>query len=194
MRWKSWTKPFLQRRKPFREGRSAILLFGAWKPAMLRNFPELLNAVGREFEAAGEVMDGHAASYRVVVEGRPQDLSLMLQDEVYRIVREVIRNAFTHAAASHIEVEIRYDRGSASLACPRRWQRDRSQDPGGRRTSGHFGIPGMRERAQRLVAIGVLERVGAGTEVQLTVPAAIAYEKRRHERRFLLFHWAGSDE
>jgi signal transduction histidine kinase len=49
------------------------------------------------------------------VEGRQQDLSPMLQDEVYRISREVIRNAFAHAAASHIEVEVRYDQDHLRL-------------------------------------------------------------------------------
>jgi hypothetical protein len=53
----------------------------------------------------------------------------------------------------------------------------------------------MRERAQRIGArLDFWSEIGAGTEVQLTVPAAMAYEKRRHHRRFRLFHRAGSDE
>ena len=39
----------------------------------------------------------------------------MLQDEVYRISREVIRNAFAHAAAGRIEMEIRYDQDQLRL-------------------------------------------------------------------------------
>jgi signal transduction histidine kinase len=76
----------------------------------------------------------------------------MLQDEVYRISSEVIRNAFAHAAASHIEVEVRYDQDHLRLRV-----RDDGKgiDPkvieaGGQ--SGHFGIPGMREPAQRIGA------------------------------------------
>ena len=33
----------------------------------------------------------------------------LLQDEVYRIARELLRNAFRHAQAGRIEVEIRYE-------------------------------------------------------------------------------------
>ena len=174
------------------EGRSAIQDLRP-EPAAQRNLPELLNAVGRELAAAHE-LNGHASSYRVVVEGKQKDLSPMLQDEVYRISREVIRNAFAHAAASHIEVEIRYDQDQLRLRV-----RDDGKgiDPkvlaGGQ--PGHFGIPGMRERAQRIGArLDFWSEVGAGTEVELTVPASMAYQKRRDGRRFRLFHLAGRDE
>ena len=92
-------------------------------------------------------------------------MSLMLQDEVYKIAREVIRNAFQHAAASHIEVEIRYDEDQLRLRI-----RDDGKgiDPkilkaGGQ--SGHWGIPGIRERAQRIGSrLEFWSEVGAGTE------------------------------
>jgi signal transduction histidine kinase len=119
----------------------------------------------------------------------------MFQDEVYRICREVIRNAFAHAVASHIEVEIRYDQDQLRVRI-----RDDGKgiDPkiledGGQ--PGHWGISGMGERAQRIGSrLDFWSETGAGTEVQLTIPAAVAYEKRRHNRRFRLFHRAGSDE
>ena len=61
--------------------------------------------------------------------------------------------------------------------------------------SGHFGIPGMRERAQRIGArLDFWSEVGAGTEAELTVPASMAYQKRRNGHRFRSFHWAGRDE
>jgi len=174
------------------EGRSAIRDLRP-EPAAQRDLPELLNVVGRELATPHE-QNGHAPSYRVVVEGKQQDLSPMLQDEVYRISREVIRNAFSHAAASRIEVEIRYDQDQLRLRV-----RDDGKgiDPkvlaGGQ--SGHFGIPGMRERAQRIGArLDFWSEVGAGTEVELTVPASMAYQKGRDGRRFRLFNWAGKDE
>jgi ligand-binding sensor domain-containing protein/signal transduction histidine kinase len=175
------------------EGRAAIRDLRP-EPAAQRNLPELLNAACREL-ATGQELNGNAPSYQVLVEGKQQNLSPMLQDEVYRISREVVRNAFAHAAASHIEVEIRYEYGQLRVRI-----RDDGNgiDPkileaGG--TSGHFGIPGMRERAQRIGSrLNFWSEMGAGTEVQLTIPAAMAYEKRRHNRRFLLFHRAGSDE
>jgi len=119
----------------------------------------------------------------------------MLQDEVYRISREVIRNAFAHAAASLIEVEIRYDENELRLRI-----RDdgKGMDPEILRAgevSGHWGIPGMRERAQRIGArLDFWSEAGAGTEVQLAVPAAMAYEERQHGARFRFFRRTGRDD
>ena len=50
---------------------------------------------------------------------------------------------------------------------------------------GHFGLPGMRERAKELHArLGIWSKPGAGTEVEIRVPAAIAYrECARRSRR-----------
>jgi signal transduction histidine kinase len=175
------------------EGRTAIHDLRP-EPAAQRNLSELLNAAGHEL-ADSEQPDGHRPSFSMIIEGKQQTLPPMLQDEVYRISREVIRNAFAHAVASHIEVEIRYDQDQLRVRI-----RDDGQgiepnilEAGGQ--SGHWGISGMRERAQRIGSrLDFWSEMGAGTEVQLTVPAAIAYEKRRHARRFRLFHKAGSDE
>ena len=95
-----------------------------------------------------------------------------------------------------IEVEIQYDQDQLRLRI-----RDDGKgidakvlEAGG--VSGHFGIPGMRERAQRIGArFGFWSELGAGTEVELGIPASMAYQKRRNEHRLRLFHWAdGSDE
>jgi len=175
------------------EGRSAIRDLRP-EPAAQRSLSELLDAAGRELATAHE-LNGQAPTYRVLVEGRPKDLSPMLQDEVYRISREVIRNSFAHAAASNIEVEIRYDQDQLRVRV-----RDDGKgiDPkvlkaGGQ--PGHFGIPGMRERAQRIGAHLVFwSEAGAGAEVELTVPASLAYQTRRSSHRFRLFQWMGRDE
>jgi ligand-binding sensor domain-containing protein len=179
------------------EGRTAIRDLRP-EPAAQRNLPELLNAACREL-AAAQQLNGHAPSFQVLVEGKQRDISPMLQDEAYRISREVVRNSFAHAAASLIELEIRYDQDQLRVRI-----RDDGKgiDPkiledGGR--PGHWGISGMRERAQRIGAhLAFWSEVGAGTEVQLTVPSAIAYEKHRDGHRFRLFsklfRRAGNDE
>ena len=90
--------------------------------------------------------------------------------------------------ASRIEVEIRYGGDELRLRI-----RDdgRGIDPkileaGGQ--PGHWGIPGIRERAQQIGSrLEFWSEVGAGTEVQLTIPAAMAYKKDRDGRRFQLF-------
>ncbi|MGD0730672.1 MAG: two-component regulator propeller domain-containing protein [Terracidiphilus sp.] len=175
------------------EGRAAIRDLRP-EPAAERDLPELLKAAGDELAGAHEA-DRLRASFDVIVEGKPQALPSMLQDEVFRVSREVLRNAFAHAAASHVEVEIRYDQDQFQVRI-----RDdgKGVDPkiletGGR--PGHFGIPGMRERAQRIGAqLAFWSEAGAGTEVQLTVPGGLAYKKHRGGRRFRLFRRAGSDD
>ena len=69
---------------------------------------ELLTQTGKELESGADA-NGNPPIFRVIVEGERQTLSPVLQDEVYRIARELLRNAFQHARARHIEAEIRYD-------------------------------------------------------------------------------------
>ena len=119
--------------------------------------------------------------YGLVVEGRPRQLTPVVRDEAYRIVREAARNAYQHAAAHHIEAEVTF--GDADLSI-------RVRDDGigidpqilarGRRP-GHWGLPGMRERSERLGShLDVWSERSAGTEVELRIPADIAYlEPRR---------------
>ena len=115
-------------------------------------------------------------------------MTALLRDEVYRITREILRNAFQHAQASRIEAEIRYDERELRVRI-----RDDGKgiDPrvlqvGG--SAGHWGLRGVRERAQQIGAcLDFWSEAGAGTEVELTVPAAIAYERSKERRRFRLF-------
>ncbi len=157
-------------------------------PVGQRSLSELLEATGHEL-AGEQELDGHSPEFRVIVEGKEQNLSLTVQEEVYKISREAIRNAFQHAAASHIEVEIRYDEDRFRLRI-----RDDGKgiDPtilkaGGQ--AGHWGLQGMRERAQRIGSrLEFWGEMGAGTELELTVPGVVAYENRPNRRRFRLFH------
>jgi signal transduction histidine kinase/ligand-binding sensor domain-containing protein len=127
---------------------------------------------------AQELAGSHHANFRMIVEGEKRPLSPVLQDEVYRIAREILRNAFQHAHADQIETEIRYHDHALRLRI-----RDNGNgiDPkilseGG--TSGHWGLRGVRERAQQIGAqIDFWSEVGAGTEVQLNVPAVVAYKQ-----------------
>ena len=122
----------------------------------------------------------------VSVEGTPQDLDPILRDEVYRIAGEALRNAFLHARARRIEVEIQY--GERQLQVRVRDDGigiDPSMVDKGR--SGHYGLPGMRERAERIGGqLSVWSGRGAGAEVELRVPGSIAYRAlaRRSLRLF----------
>jgi signal transduction histidine kinase len=124
----------------------------------------------------------------VTVEGAPRDIRPVLQDEVYRIGREILRNAFRHARAKKIEVEIRYEVQELRI----RFRDDGiGIDPkvlheGGR--AGQWGLPGVRERAKQAGAqLDFWSEPGAGTEVQVTVPASVAYAKSPEARIFGIF-------
>jgi signal transduction histidine kinase/ligand-binding sensor domain-containing protein len=169
------------------EGRDAIRALRP-PPAAQRDLPEMLSAVGKEMEGAYGA-NGQSPSLRVIVEGNPQRLSPTLQNEVYRIGREVIRNAFQHAVASRIEVEIRYDEHQLRLRIRDNGRGIDSKvlEAGG--SPGHWGLQGIRERAEGIGSgFELWSELGAGTEVEFRVPAALAYEKQRDGNRFRLFH------
>jgi len=141
-----------------------------------------ITTLGTEL-AAGE-SNPNAAEFHVEVEGTPRDLHPILRDEVYRIASESLRNAFKHAQAKRIEVEIRYDERRLRL---------RVRDDGkgidaklltddGR--PGHYGLRGMRERAKLMGGkLAVWSELDSGTEVELRIPASRAYETALGRRR-----------
>jgi len=168
------------------EGRDAIQGLRA-NPGRERDLEYLLAAAGKEL-ARSSSSEGELPEFQVTVEGARQPLSPLLQDEVYRIAREILRNAFHHAHASRIELEIAYDRQFFRLRI-----RDNGKgidrrvlDQGARQ--GHWGLPGVRERAKRIGArLKLWSEPGAGTEAELTAPARIAYRTGHRRERFRLF-------
>jgi len=147
----------------------------------------LLTVAGQELAKAQDANET-PPTFRVTVEGPHRSLSPILQDEVYRIGREVLRNAFRHAQAGHIEAEIRYDNRKLRLRIRDDGKGiDRNIMTEGAR-AGHWGLPGARERATRIGArLDFWSEAGAGTEVELTVPASSAYAKPQAQRRFGFF-------
>jgi signal transduction histidine kinase/ligand-binding sensor domain-containing protein len=105
--------------------------------------------------------------------GEARDLHPIVRDEIYRVGYEAIRNACVHSAGSRLEIELSYARDLILRI------RDNGQgfDPAGMQNmSGHFGLCGMRERAQRIGAtLNVLSAPGSGTEVSLVVPGKVTY-------------------
>jgi signal transduction histidine kinase len=146
----------------------------------------MLTAAGQELAT---LQDGNSEStYRVIVEGAPRMLSPRLEDEVYRIGREIIRNAFRHADARQIEVEIRYDNQRLRLRIRDDGRGIDAKVLDEKERMGHWGLAGIRERAQRIGSrLDIWSEAGAGTEVQLTVPAAIAYQNSSDSARFGIF-------
>ena len=118
-----------------------------------------------------------SARFRVVVYGTERELADGPFEEVYRIGREAILNAYRHSQAKLIEAEIEYRPKEVRIAV-----RDdgcgiderQLKRKGGR----HWGLLGMRERAERIGArLCLLSKVTLGTEVELRVPNRVAFEQ-----------------
>jgi signal transduction histidine kinase len=136
--------------------------------------------LAHQITTLGEDLAAHTSiGLQVDAEGTPRTLHPIVRDEVYRIAGEALRNAFRHAQAKQIEVELRYDEWQFSLRV-----RDDGKgiDPeiltaeGRQGREGHFGLPGMSERAKLVGGkLTVWSAPDSGTEIELSVPAVHAY-------------------
>jgi signal transduction histidine kinase len=135
-----------------------------------------LRTVGEELASAET--NQSSPNLKVVVEGTSRNLHPILRDEVYRLAVEALRNAFRHAEAQNLEVEIRYDEKYFRLRV-----RDDGKGIGpevlrGDGREGHYGLHGMKERAKLVGGkLMIWSEVNSGTEIDLTIPASRAYAK-----------------
>ena len=137
---------------------------------------DLAPAISTLGEELATHSNGERPAFRVAVDGESRDLHPILRDEIYRIAAEALRNAFQHAQARRVEVEIRYEDEQFLM---------RVRDDGkgmdaavlsGEGSKGHFGLPGMQERATLMGAeLTMWSEVDAGTAVELRIPASAAY-------------------
>lgn len=150
--------------KASREARQSIwsLRESSTEPA---GFTEQLEKVAREATAAHPI----ALSFRF--ESAPKNLAPEVTYQLLRIVREAIANALRHAEARHLTVALKGMAGQIRLAV----EDDGigfSIDPDEQRF-GHFGLIGMRERADEIDAeLTVVSKPGQGTLVAIQVPIA----------------------
>jgi signal transduction histidine kinase len=166
------------------EGRSAVYDLRS-SITIGNDLPQAVRALGTELATQD------SAAFRLVVEGPARDLRPIVRDELYRITREALRNAFSHARAHHIETEITYGDRAFRL---------RIRDDGkgippeiledGR--SGHYGLPGMRERAKQIGGkLDIWSGARAGTEIELSIAGSIAYDASTARPLFRLFRKKG---
>jgi len=171
------------------EGRDAVQDLRS-PTAETSDLAEAIRTLGEEI--ASVETNRSSIVFRVDVEGKPRNVHPILRDEIYRIAGEALRNAFNHARASQIEVEIRYDDRQFRLRV-----RDDGKgiDPkvlGGNGRAGHFGLHGMRERAKLMGGnLAVWSELNSGTEVELSVPASNAYSSSSGSRTTGIFKKLG---
>ena len=108
-RWRqrnSWTESIERAAEAITEGRDAVQGLRA-STVQTNDLARAINTLGEEL--AADPANHGSPAFRVTVEGDPRDLHPILRDEIYRIAAEALRNAFRHAEARQVEVEIRYD-------------------------------------------------------------------------------------
>src|SRR5262245_52957388 len=156
------------------EGRDAIQNLRS-STIVSNELAQAITGLAEELNNANGGSEKHSATFRMSVEGSPRDLHPIVRDDIHRIAREALRNAFRHAQADRIEAEVTYGARELRLRI-----RDNGNgiDPqylsGGRVR--HWGLAGMRERAVQIGGqLNLWSEMGAGTEVELRVPGAVAY-------------------
>ena len=135
-----------------------------------------IRSVGEELASAAT--NSSSPAFTVVVEGTSRNLHPILRDEIYRLATEALRNAFRHAAARNIEVEIRYDEKYFRLRVRDNGKGIPSDVLGRDSLEGHYGLSGMRERAKLVGGkLTIWTEADGGTEIELNIPGAKAYVK-----------------
>jgi signal transduction histidine kinase len=144
----------------------------------LRSPDERFTSIGEAFAGLpNDLGFSSAVGFRVAVHGQERELRAGLCDEIYRIGCEAIINACRHARATEIEMEVEYRptelriivRDNGCGIAPQVLERGRDR---------HWGLRGMRERAERIGArLRLSSKVALGTEVELRVPGLIAFQQ-----------------
>jgi signal transduction histidine kinase len=137
------------------------------------------NDLAQAFALAGEELNAnYPADFSLTIEGETRPIHPLVRDEVYRIGREGLTNAFRHSKATKIEMAIQYspkylrvsirDNGCGINPDFLRSGRER-----------HLGLSGMREYAAKNGAeLKIWSRVKSGTEVELIVPQHRSFKQK----------------
>ncbi len=175
----SSVKPGLARaleimRQVIEEGRRAVRGLRASDDAA----QDLARAFSRLHEEIVLPKGARKPEFHVEVTGERKALHPVLRDEVYRIGKEALINAFRHAGAKNVDVEVEYSAHRLRVVV---------RDDGcgvqpevlEKRRDGHWGLVGMRERAARIGAqLQISSGASGGTLVEVSVPGSVAFQKR----------------
>ena len=114
--------------------------------------------------------------------------------EVTQIASEAFLNAARHSGADNVEAVIRFGQRELALEVRDNGVGLAEELLATGHKPGHFGLVGMRERAERIGGSFVLEsRPGQGSAMTLKVPEKLAYAgAQRRKPRLPFFPWSES--
>jgi signal transduction histidine kinase len=172
----------------------AVLLEGRYKVRNLRNevaSPAELPTNLRKAADSFETQEVPQITVRVV--GEPRTLHPNVSDELYCIGREALTNAILHAEATQIVLELTYKDNELRLTCVDNGCGVSLETLTGRPDEGHWGIVGMHERAKNLGSkLTFQSRLGAGTEISISIEGRNAYMAYSGDRPSRWFAWASN--
>lgn len=112
------------------------------------------------------------------VNGDSREMHPVVRDEVYRIGYEAIRNSCAHSGGDRLEVTLEYAHDLTLRISDNGVGIDSVVVEKGR--EGHFGLRGMRERAERVGSkFTLVSSPDSGTVITLIVPGHIAFSTTR---------------
>ena len=144
------------------EGRSAIQCLRS-SGTQTSDLLASLSHIPDELEVQSDI------DFRVMVTGRQRQFPVQIQNEIYRIGREALINAFRHSGAKYVELELEYSdtelririRDNGCGIDPQVLEKGRNE---------HWGLAGMRERATRIGGLLKISSSATGTEIALSLP------------------------
>ncbi|HEU4509298.1 MAG TPA: two-component regulator propeller domain-containing protein [Pyrinomonadaceae bacterium] len=149
------------------EGRAALL--------SLRSSPteknDLAQALHRAVDECGR--EGNV-EISFSINGNFKQIHPVVRDEVYRIGYEAIRNSCAHSSAERLEITLEYTHDLTLAISDNGVGIDAEVVDKGK--AGHFGLRGMKERAERIGGKFTLtSSPGSGTLITLVVPGRLAF-------------------
>ncbi|HSI60130.1 MAG TPA: two-component regulator propeller domain-containing protein, partial [Ideonella sp.] len=153
-----------------------VLIEGRNRVMDLRGHDPSLELSAAIVASVTELAQASRSMVHTALHGPVKPLRPEVWEEALRIGREALCNAIQHADAARIDVSVAYGDDAFRLGV-----RDdgRGMDAAilsAQRKPGHWGLVGMRERADAIGApLEIASAPGRGTEVRLSLPAAQAY-------------------
>jgi len=131
---------------------------------------------------AEDRLRGTGVAFDLGIEGTPRPLDPEVEAAVFRVAQEAIANVVKHAAATRVRVKLGYQVGGVRLSVLDDG-RGFAVPPDLHAYGGHWGLLGMRERANQIRAkLQVRSKPGHGTEIVLLIPYAPSHQSTKPGR------------
>jgi len=136
--------------------------------------------------AIDECRTGSPIEVSFSVKGISSEMHPVVRDEIYRIGYEAIRNACAHSGGECVEVTLEYAQDLTLRISDDGAGID--SDVAEKGKEGHFGLPGMRERAAGIGSkFTLISSPGSGSVITLVVPGRIIFQRAHLARLKSLF-------